>query len=286
MTAINSNKREQRDSFGLLCCVNLVSRTNDSKGQVKKIEQILAEQEVVPNHQYSVIYNKSIAGTNRHKSTAKHVDCNWRLSKPKSTWNQEEWRQNCSKSTLSICSKKWSKSTSTMFSSPNTIMGKSNWDMLFESEIEQSFGKSETKTTFEGSDWNVEESDDSSIMFESASEDMVLSFRNGEVLLTLITKVMTKFRYFPMDKRLQQVTEWLNEGFARNIPIHGHHHLKGPKSMNKFRERSIADIFGDRLNIRKNGIVFFVGPVEGKICFNMMLSDLKMIKSAIREVDL
>jgi len=61
--------------------------------------------------------------------------------------------------------------------------------------------------------------------------------------------------------------------------------LGDPKFMIKFSERSIADVFGGRINNKQTGIAFFVGPVEGKVCFKMILSDLNTLKALVKKDD-
>jgi len=160
--------------------------------------------------------------------------------------------------------------------------------MLFESHVEQSFEKTDSESYIEYSDWDLEENEYGSKLFGqtlSSCENMMLPPNADDVLLVLVTKTMVKSGYFPIDKHLQEVADWVNEGFAVNLPIHEHYCSRDPKFKPKFYDRSIADVFGGRLHNEKMGIAFFVGPVEGKVCFKMILSDLNLLKELALNVD-
>jgi len=119
--------------------------------------------------------------------------------------NEKDFPSILSKSKLTMCSKN-SMHTGSL-DSKNSL---SSWDMLFESqieqsfEIEQSFDKIETNTYFETSDWDLEENEESCNVGKSWSgyEDMTLPPNDDEVFLVLKTKLRTKSRYFSIYRRL------------------------------------------------------------------------------------
>jgi len=48
----------------------------------------------------------------------------------------------------------------------------------------------------------------------------------------------------------------------------------------KFRKQTISETVGDCFDPLKQGLVFFVGPIDGKLCFKMSVCDLEKIKAA------
>lgn len=247
MTAALDYNRKQRTLLELLCCANLSSTPKDTN-------HVASQKVVYSNNQWSVFLNNWNGGVFEKKSD---YDCTLSEMKVRST-KENDCRSNYNKSTVSACI--WNSKSTLSFNTKSTWsmngMRSSTWDLLYESQTEDSFCKSETKTYFDGSDWNFEESNDVRQNF-SGTEDFTFSLNDGEILIVLMSKSNKRFRSFPIDKSLQEVAEWLNEGDARNIPIHEHYRSRDPKFMIKFREKSIADVFGDLLNVEENGIAFF-----------------------------
>jgi len=117
------------------------------------------------------------------------------------------------------------------------------------------------------------------------SEDATVSWSSDEVLLLRMTKGHVRSTTFPVDTRLGEVAEWLNEGYVPVFPIQEYsssRSLPKDRSSISFRKRTIANVFGDRLNPKNHGISFFLGPVEGKLCFKMILSDLATLKLVMK----
>ena len=80
--------------------------------------------------------------------------------------------------------------------------------------------------------------------------------------------------------RMEELADWLNEDTnSKNLlPISKSFSLgeNNISSSVKFRKQTIAQAVGN-LDPLSQGLVFFVGPVDGKMCFKMSVCDLEHI---------
>merc|ERR1719233_2271090 len=88
-----------------------------------------------------------------------------------------------------------------------------------------------------------------------------------------------RFRWVPLNTQLETVAGWLNEGAKNILPISWQVFPRKRDLRWKFLKLlTIKEAFGDRLDSSKDGINFFVGPVDGLISFKMSICDLYMLK--------
>jgi len=176
---------------------------------------------------------------------------------------------------------------------------KANWDSFFESQ--SSMMLTQGNISSEGhhddtTDWA--ESDaysslpevpnilDASLSRHSSSPG--LSRRKGDVLVSYVAPKGMRYAFVPSDIRLEKVSGWLNQGSAHAIPICEHVHPKLRRPMKKnpveFLNRTLSDLFGDELDPEKNGITFFIGPVDGRVSFKMSVCELDALKKATKDI--
>lgn len=197
---------------------------------------------------------------------------------------------------------------------------KSTWDSFFESRSDIQLTMRTDNTTFtydvnqlgDGTDWI--ESDDSLPEIPVGTNNIEdrkwtrnehkfgeswttltavpaeYSRRRGEVLLSCMSKNGMRYTFVPMDIRIEEVAVWLNKGSGTEykIPISDHvqeccFRRLNLKRINKFSKGTLSELFGDSFDPEKNGITFFVGPVEGVIKFKMSVCELQSLQLATRD---
>jgi len=123
---------------------------------------------------------------------------------------------------------------------------------------------------------------------QSASSPPDLSRMKGEVLVSYVTAKGMRYTFVPLDIRMEKVSVWLNQGSALPIPISEPIHPKirrnKKKNPSEFLNLTLSELFGDRLNPEREGIIFFIGPVEGKVSFKMSLCELEALEKATKEI--
>jgi len=168
----------------------------------------------------------------------------------------------------------------------------SNWDSLFEGHSRMEY----SRTTRDGSRSAMSmtnETDDTWVESEvsrsvsrvsvrdkltdvSSSEAVA---RDGEVFLLYLSKIGMRFTWVPLNMQLETVARWLNEGAKNVLPIsYEIFPRKRDLRWNFLKLLTIKKAFGDRLDSSKDGINFFVGPVDGHISFKMSICDLYMLQ--------
>jgi len=191
---------------------------------------------------------------------------------------------------------------------PNTRQ-KSNWDLFYETQktvigLPQSESVTQTDdddddelflpavlgSGEELTDWEVTDSGawQPELSESIPKENTVLPKscrRNGEVFMSYMSKSGMIYTSAPWDMKIEEIANWLNDGSSELIPISRHIHPKRlvVETRSNFRKQTLSEIFGDRLNPEKDGITFFVGPVEGKMSFKMSVCDLKLLERATGE---
>jgi len=112
--------------------------------------------------------------------------------------------------------------------------------------------------------------------------------RKGEIFLMYKSKAGMRYTSAPWDWRIEEVAAWLNRGSSKTIPISRQIHPTAlmAENVGNFRKQTFLEVFGDRLDPEKVGIIFFIGPVEGKISFKMTVCDLPLLEMATRNSSL
>jgi len=126
---------------------------------------------------------------------------------------------------------------------------------------------------------------------QSPSWSPDLSRRMGEVLVSHVTAKGMRYTFVPSDIRLEKVSDWLNQGSAVAIPISEPYHPYHPKirrskknNTSEFLNLTLSELFEDRLDPERDGITFFIGPVEGRVSFKMSLCELEALEKATKEI--
>jgi len=160
----------------------------------------------------------------------------------------------------------------------------SDWDMYFESQSDICTGTSHKESGVNTTDNEDEYETDWEEVRRSTYEedDLTTDYARskGEVFLSYMSKVGMRCTSISPDTRLEMVAAWLNEGSNHNLPISQNINPDGATFQGKFRKLTISEAFGDRLDTEKQGITIFVGPVNGKMSFQMSVCDLKMLERA------
>jgi len=180
---------------------------------------------------------------------------------------------------------------------------KANWDSFFESQSSMMLppAKFSSEGNFDAADWgesdeytslpevpSSREQSESGNVSSKRSSCPDLSRRRGEVLVAYVTAKGMRYTFVPLDYRLGKVSVWLNQGSALPIPISEHVHPKLRRNKNKnpseFLNLTLAELFGDRLDPERDGITFFIGPIDGRVSFKMSLCELKALEKATKEI--
>jgi len=178
---------------------------------------------------------------------------------------------------------------------------RSNWNIYFSSETEltTTTGLHEKHvTTMEDTDWEESEIYTHSHYSQPTTPKRRLrnpSIEEGlfpdvgkEVLVSHISKLGLRYTTWPLNTRVEEIAAWLNLSAKRTSPIS---EIRSEISCSRdsptktFRRKTLSEVFGERLDPSKTGISFFLGPVEGKICFKMCLCDVDKLKSVIHETE-
>jgi len=163
----------------------------------------------------------------------------------------------------------------------------SNWDELFQSlSTVTDFGKIPRIST-DNEDWSASGNDFHAP--QALSERRISSVtapKKDEIFVSCVTKSGMKWDNKDLSMRIEELTEWLNEDFKSEslIPISKTIFLDSKNSTpaKKFRKQTIAEALGE-LDPSKHGLVFFIGPVDGKMKFKMNVCDLQNINELFSE---
>jgi len=182
---------------------------------------------------------------------------------------------------------------------------KANWDSFFESQSSMmltqanmsseghhdettDWGDSDTYSSFPEVPNIADASVNENTSYNTHSTVPDLLQRKGDVLLSYMTANGMRYAFVPPDIRLEKVSGWLNQGSAFSIPISEHVHPKLRRSVKKnpseFLNRTLSDVFGNGLDPERNGVAFFIGPVDGRVSFKMSLCELDALKKATRDI--
>jgi len=103
-----------------------------------------------------------------------------------------------------------------------------------------------------------------------------------KVLLSYYWKGGMRTTKIPLDTPLELVAKWLNKGSVKSIPISENLHpwkTKKP-ARGASSKTTLTEVFGDYLDPERDGIVCFVGPVEGRISYKMSICERNMLQRA------
>jgi len=170
---------------------------------------------------------------------------------------------------------------------PNTVSQKSNWDIFFESQTEHTMLKTPELSKEEIADWDLE---DSQLPSPQLSQDnptsVVTCSKEKKVFVSYVTKDGMKWTKMNILLRMEEIAIWLNkDSDSEALPIGEYMSpRKDIQRGRKFRKQTISETVGDCFDPLKQGLVFFVGPVDGKLCFKMSVCDLEKIKAATAEL--
>jgi len=158
---------------------------------------------------------------------------------------------------------------------------KSNWDDFFAGELSELGTNYESGS--EGIDWEMSDSPSGIIVpdFHRSTISEVPSEakeKNGQVFLLYLSKKGKRSDWVSLETRLEKVAAWLNEGSSYRLPISEPVSTGQQKFRKNFRKLTIKEAFEGRLT-EKEGINFFIGPVDGKMSFKMTVCDLRMLMS-------
>jgi len=162
-----------------------------------------------------------------------------------------------------------------------SLRKRSNWDHFYASGLSVLNIDDESQST--AIDWEISDNQTGKTIpdFQMSTVDDVTLYniaKNGQVFLLYLSKRGMRSDWVSLETRLETVAAWLNEGSSYILPISEHLFPRQRKLNTNFRKLTIAETFGDRLNPEKEGINFFIGPVDGKISFKMTVCDLGRLK--------
>jgi len=166
---------------------------------------------------------------------------------------------------------------------PNSISQKSNWDIFFESQTEHTWLKTPDLSKEEIADWDL---DDSLLPSPELSQDnstpVGTCSKEKKVFVSYVTKDGMKWTKMNILLRMEEIAIWLNkDSNSESLPIGEFMSpRKDIRRGTKFRKQTISETVGDCFDTLKQGLVFFVGPIDGKLCFKMSVCDLEKIKAA------
>jgi len=164
----------------------------------------------------------------------------------------------------------------------NSMSGRSDWGTYFyESQTDLNINFS-FKNLKEGSgsteSWDNDSFGSLPPVGPKLSKDSLPDVKNGKVFLVYIKKNGIKFGYKDLSMTMEELSGWLSEDpkLKNKIPISksfsmGENNLS---SVDELSERTIAEVVG-KFNPLLKGLVFFCGPVEGKMCYKMCVKNLK-----------
>jgi len=174
---------------------------------------------------------------------------------------------------------------------------RSNWDIYFvASDTEHTSGWHERDALqMEYTDWEESEiltlsqpPTPNNRLSKRSNDEGLFPDAGNEVLLSFLSKLGLRYTTCPLNTRLEEVAAWLNLSTNRTLPICeiSYETIRSGNAPTKtFRRKTLSEVFGERLDPSKTGITFFLGPVEGKTFFKMILCDIDQLKRAIRETD-
>jgi len=152
---------------------------------------------------------------------------------------------------------------------------RSNWDSFFDSQAETE--SPSRNCTTEGSDWGTEVSE----LFLNRRKSSEQTMRSNSpvhnaVLLTVVKKSGMRNGKASVGMRVEELVKWLNEDNLINLPLCEYNPKRSPRPKPKenFQKLTILEAFGDSVNFKRQRLLFFVGPVEGKLCYNMQVCDI------------
>jgi len=165
----------------------------------------------------------------------------------------------------------------------------SNWDELFQSlSTETDFAKI-LRISTDNEDWSASSNDFTAPQIQALSERGISSVtapKKDEIFVSCVTKSGMKWDNKDLSMRIEELTEWLNEDYKSEslIPISKTIFLDGKNSTTgkKFRKQTIAEALVG-LDPSKHGLMFFIGPVDGKMKFKMNVCDLQNIDELFSE---
>jgi len=171
---------------------------------------------------------------------------------------------------------------------PRTINEQSNWDDFFQSQTTLTdISKMLRISTEYSEDWSS--GNDLPVpqaSSERRSSSIYTAPKKDEIFVSYVTKSGMKWDNKDLSMRIEELTEWLNEDFKSEslIPISKTIFLDSKNSTpaKKFRKQTIAEAFGE-LDPSKHGLMFFIGPVDGKMKFKMNVCDLQNINELFPE---
>jgi len=175
---------------------------------------------------------------------------------------------------------------------------RSIWDSFFESHSTMLWTK-HTENIFANndglggdcSDWEkdtnisiLELTPENESVYKDSLVSSEYSKEKGEVLLSFNSKGGMRSTYFPLDTRLELVAKWLSKGSPKKIPIWGSSlpRTRDKKGPIRFHKQTLSELFEGGLDPKKDGIICFIGPVEGRISFKMSLCKREILQKATR----
>lgn len=166
--------------------------------------------------------------------------------------------------------------------SRKSLSEQSNWDQFFESQTDLTESSKMLKDgSGETDDWEVSASYGSIPKAIPKQNYGVASAElKDKVFVSYITKSGIKCGTKDLSMRMEELADWLNEDTnSKNMLPISKSFSMGENSVSSsvtFRKRTIAEAVGN-LDPLSQGLVFFVGPVDGKLCFKMSICDLEHI---------
>lgn len=165
----------------------------------------------------------------------------------------------------------------------------SDWDMFFESQSDLLAAiRGSVANTTDGSiaSWEATDSETPHEIYKMTTEQggcaLDYSRSEGNVFLSYMSKGGMRYTSVSPDTRVEMVAAWLNQGSCHNLPISENIHPDGAATQGKFRKLTLSEAFGDRLDSETQGITIFVGPVNGRMCYQLSICDLEMLRRATR----
>lgn len=114
-----------------------------------------------------------------------------------------------------------------------------------------------------------------------------MPIRKGWVLAMLLTKEAKRFKMLNLNISLQEVVDtFLNNGTGPSIPVSfSYANETRPRVMSENRMgMSLADNLRGYLDETTQGITFFVGSVNSKLCYKMSICDLGQLHKSARQL--
>lgn len=168
---------------------------------------------------------------------------------------------------------------------PRTITEQSSWDNFFESQTELTDSYKIHKVATEDSwEWSASINETPQATSEMRNSSFYTAPKKNHVFVSYVTKTGMRWDHKDLSMRIEELAEWLNEDFksesqipiSQNISVGSKNFRRGKK----FRKQTIAEAVGD-LDPSKEGLTFFIGPVNGKLCFKMSVCDLHQIRELL-----